>query len=84
MFEAAVYVTLKKGILDPEGKAIKNSLKSQGYDQVEEVTTGKYFLLKIKERDRTAAEEELRQICEKFLVNMVLEDYSFELREVDR
>ncbi len=84
MFEASVYVTLKKGILDPEGKAVKNSLSSMGYDQVEEVKTGRFFLLKLKAQDRATAEEEVRQICEKLLVNVVLEDYTFELREVDR
>lgn len=84
MFEAAVYVTLKKGILDPEGKAVKNSLRSLGYEQVEEVKSGKLFLLKLKTQDRKTAEEEVRQICEKLLVNVVLEDYTFELREVDR
>lgn len=84
MFEAAVYVTFKKGILDPEGKAVKNSLSSLGYEQVEEVKAGKFFLLKLKTQDRATAEEEVRQICEKLLVNTVLEDYTFELREVDR
>jgi phosphoribosylformylglycinamidine synthase PurS subunit len=84
MYEASVYVTFKNGILDPEGKAVRNGLVSLGYDQVEAVKTGRFFLLKINAQDRATAEEEVRQICEKLLVNMVLEDYTYELREVER
>ncbi|HBI27731.1 MAG: phosphoribosylformylglycinamidine synthase subunit PurS [Syntrophaceticus sp.] len=84
MFEASIYVTLKKGILDPDGKAIKQRISSLGFEQVKEISTGKYFLLKVNSQDRTAAEQEVRQICDKILVNLVLEDYTFELREVER
>jgi phosphoribosylformylglycinamidine synthase PurS subunit len=84
LFEASIYVTLKKGILDPDGKAITQRISSLGFDQVQEINTGKYFLLKLNSQDRPSAEQEVRQICEKILVNLVLEDYTFELREVEK
>lgn len=84
MFEASIYVTLKKGILDPDGKAIKQRISSLGFEQVQEINTGKYFLLKLRSQDHASAEQEVRQICEKILVNLVLEDYTFELREVEK
>lgn len=84
MFEASIYVTLKKGILDPDGKAIRQRISSLGFEQVKEINTGKFFLLKLNSQDRTTAEQEVRQICEKVLVNLVLEDYSYELREVEK
>ena len=84
MFEASIYVTLKKGILDPDGKAITQRISSLGFDQVQEINTGKYFLLKLNSQDRASAEQDVRQICEKILVNLVLEDYTFELREVEK
>lgn len=84
MFEAKILVTLKKGILDPQGKAAKNSLLSLGYDQVEQVRVGKYIILTLQTADRAAAEKQVREICEKLLVNLVIEDYTFELQEVER
>ncbi len=83
LFEARIYITLKKGILDPEGKTVKQGLKSLGYDQVEDVKTGKYLILTLKTADRIAAEQEVREMCEKLLVNLVIERYTFELREVE-
>lgn len=84
LFEARIYITLKKGILDPDGKAVKKSLLALGYDQVEELKTGKYFILTLKTADRNAAQEEVREMCDKLLVNKVMEEYIFELREVER
>lgn len=84
MLEARILVTLKKGILDPQGKAAKNSLLSLGYDQVEQVRVGKYIVLTLQTADRAAAEKEVKEMCEKLLVNSVIEEYTFELQEVDR
>ena len=82
MFEARIYVSLKKGILDLEGKTVNQSLKSLGYDQVEDVNTGKYLVLTLSTADRAAAEHAVHEMCEKLLVNKVMEEYTFELREV--
>lgn len=84
MFEARILVKLKKEILDPQGKAAKNSLLSLGYDQVEQVRVGKYIVLTLQTADRAAAEKEVKEMCEKLLVNSVIEEYTFELQEVDR
>ncbi|MGB4503552.1 MAG: phosphoribosylformylglycinamidine synthase subunit PurS [Syntrophaceticus sp.] len=84
LFEARIYITLKKGILDPDGKAIKKGLLALGYEQVEELKTGKYIVLTLKSADRNTAEEEVKEMCDKLLVNKVMEEYTFELREVER
>lgn len=82
MFEARIYVTLKKVILDPQGKAVKNGLLAMGYDRVDDVRVGKYLVLTLKTKDRAGAEREVREMCDRLLANPVIEDYTFELREV--
>ncbi|HHV35028.1 MAG TPA: phosphoribosylformylglycinamidine synthase subunit PurS [Syntrophomonadaceae bacterium] len=82
MFEARIYISLKRGILDLEGKTVNQSLKSLGYDQVEDVKTGKYLVLTLSTADQAAAEQAVQEMCEKLLVNKVMEEYTFELREV--
>lgn len=82
MFRARIYVTLKKGVLDPEGVAVKGALASLGYKKVEEVKVGKYLILSLNHSDRIEAEREVREMCERLLANPVIEDYTFELQEV--
>lgn len=82
MFEAKIYVTLKQVILDPQGKAVKNSLRALGYDQVQDVRVGKYLVLTLETDDRAQAEREVREMCDRLLANPVIEDYEYELREV--
>lgn len=82
MFQARIYVTLKKGILDPQGKAVKGALVKLGYDQVEDVRVGKYLELSLSCSDRGEAEQAVEEMCKRLLVNAVIEEYTFELQEV--
>ena len=77
--KARVTVTLKAGVLDPQGKAIEGALKSLGVEGVASVRQGKVFDIEIATADRTRAEETLRAACEKLLANTVIENYRVEL-----
>ena len=79
MLNAKVYVTLKKGVLDPQGKAVQHSLASIGYGQVEDVRLGKYIEVKLNETDKEKAKAALKEMCEKLLANTVIEDYKFDI-----
>ena len=77
MLNAKVFVTLKKGVLDPQGKAVQHSLGSLGYGNVQDVRLGKYVEVKLDETDRKKAEAQLKEMCEKLLANTVIEDYQY-------
>ncbi len=74
--KARVTVTLKNGVLDPQGKAIVGALGSLGFDGVGSVRQGKVFDVELDTTDRTKAEANLKAMCEKLLANTVIEDYS--------
>lgn len=76
---ARVHVTLKPGVLDPQGKAIANSLRSLGFSGIGEVRQGKVIELTLEETDRTRAREAIEKMCEGLLANTVIEDYRIEL-----
>lgn len=76
---AKVYVTLKKGVHDPQGEAVRHTLASMGYEDVKGVRIGKYIEVELKDEDRAAAEVTLKNICEKLLANVVIESYRFEI-----
>ena len=76
---ARVTVTLKNGVLDPQGQAIQGSLKSLGFDGVGAVRQGKVFDLVLDETDKSAAEPKLKAMCDKLLANTVIENYAIEL-----
>ena len=76
---ARVTVTLKSGVLDPQGKAIEGALKSLGIDGVASVRQGKVFDVELDTADRTRAEETLKAACEKLLANTVVENYRVEI-----
>ncbi|MGN6466852.1 MAG: phosphoribosylformylglycinamidine synthase subunit PurS [Rhizobiaceae bacterium] len=76
MIKARVTVTLKSGVLDPQGKAIEHALGGLGFGGVEQVRQGKVFDLELAGSDRIKAEAELKAMCEKLLANTVIEDYS--------
>jgi phosphoribosylformylglycinamidine synthase len=80
MIKARVTVTLKKGVLDPQGKAIEGALGTLGFDGVSSVRQGKVFDLVLGHDDRAMAEAELKAMCEKLLANLVIEDFSIEIR----
>jgi phosphoribosylformylglycinamidine synthase PurS subunit len=82
VFEARIYVTLKKGILDPQGKAVKGGLDSMGYQGVADVRVGKFLVLTLGSPDRRQAEQSVREMCDRLLANPVIEDYTFEVQEV--
>lgn len=77
--KARVTVTLKNGVLDPQGKAIEGALKSLGVDGVDSVRQGKVFDIELGTTDKAAAEAALKQACEKLLANTVIENYRVEL-----
>jgi phosphoribosylformylglycinamidine synthase subunit PurS len=77
--KARVTVTLKNGVLDPQGKAIVGALGSLGFDGVASVRQGKIFDVEINTKDRAVAEANVKAMCEKLLANTVIEDYAVEL-----
>jgi len=77
--KAKVHVTLKNGVLDPQGKAVQHALGALGFGGVDEVRQGKYIELDLAETDADAAREHVRQMCEKLLANTVIEDYEIEI-----
>ncbi len=79
MIKARVTVTLKNGVLDPQGKAIEGALGSLGFEGIGHVRQGKVFDLEIDGADKTKAEAELKDMCEKLLANTVIENYAIEL-----
>ena len=70
-----VIVTLKKGVLDPQGKAIQQTLIGMGHNNVNEVRQGKYFEIEIDEKDEKKAKIKAEDMCKKLLANLVIEDY---------
>jgi len=74
-----IFVSLKSGVLDPQGKAIEGSLHTLGYNEVREVRAGKYIEIELDAMTSDAAELRIREICDKLLVNPVIEDYRFEI-----
>jgi phosphoribosylformylglycinamidine synthase subunit PurS len=74
-----IFVSLKNGVLDPQGKAIERSLHTLGFSEVQDVRVGKYLELNIDAPSRAAAEAKIRDMCDKLLANTVIEDYRFEI-----
>ena len=70
-----VIVTLKNGVLDPQGKAIQQTLNGMTFDNVTEVRQGKFFEIEINENDQEKAKNTVKEMCEKLLVNLIIEDY---------
>ena len=77
--KAKVHVTLKPGILDPQGRAIQQSLATLGFTSVEEVRVGKFMEVELQETDIAAAEAKIKEMCSKLLANTVIEDYRYEV-----
>ena len=77
--KARVFVTLKTGVLDPQGEAVKRSLGTLGFAGVETVRQGKVIELELAETDAAKAEASIRDMCEKLLANTVIENYSVEM-----
>ena len=77
-----INITLKKGVLDTQGKAIENALnKNLGFEQISQVRQGKVIELEIAENDMQKVEKIIDEICDKLLVNKIIENYSFEVEK---
>ena len=70
-----VIVTLKNGVLDPQGKAIQQTLNGMSFSNVKEVRQGKYFDIEVNENDETKAKSKVEDMCKKLLANLVIEDF---------
>ena len=70
-----VIVTLKNGVLDPQGKAIQQTLNGMSYSEVKEVRQGKYFDIEVNTSDEKNAKVKVEEMCKKLLANLVIEDY---------
>ncbi len=73
-------VTLKKEVLDPQGKVVGQTLKNMGYKNIMSVRQGKYFDIELDETDRNKAKKIAEEICKKLLTNIVIEDYTINLK----
>ena len=71
----SVIITLKKDVLDPQGKVIHQTLDGMGFNDVNEVRQGKYFEIDTKESDPNKAKEKVEEMCKKLLANLVIENY---------
>lgn len=79
--KAKVYVTLKKGVLDPQGKAIGHALESLGFTGIKEVRVGKFFEIELDETVGAPLAAPLKEMAEKLLANTVIEDYRVEVEK---
>jgi phosphoribosylformylglycinamidine synthase subunit PurS len=73
--KVSVIITLKKDVLDPQGKVIHQTLDGMGFNDINEVRQGKYFVIDTKENDKNVAEEKVEEMCKKLLANLVIEDF---------
>ena len=73
-------VTLKKEVLDPQGKVVSQTLKNMGYKNIVNVRQGKYFDIELDETDKEKAKKVAEEICKKLLTNIVIEDYTIDLK----
>tara|TARA_R110002126_G_scaffold288503_1_gene442275 strand:+ start:1493 stop:1735 length:243 start_codon:yes stop_codon:yes gene_type:complete len=79
MIKARVTVTLKNGVLDPQGKAIEGAMSALGFDGLDGVRQGKVFDLQLSGDDKTKAQSDITAMCEKLLANTVIEDYTIDI-----
>ena len=71
----SVIITLKKDVLDPQGKVIHQTLDGMGFDNINEIRQGKYFVIDTKENDPKKAKDKVEEMCKKLLANLVIENY---------
>ena len=81
--KATIYISLKNGVLDPQGKAIENALGQLGFDGVENVRQGKMIELELANTDANQARDRLQEMCEKLLANTVIENYDIRLNDAE-
>ena len=71
----SITVTLKKDVLDPQGKVVQNTLIDMGMDNLKSIRQGKHFEIEVNENDQSKAEKKVDEMCKKLLVNLIIEDY---------
>ena len=76
---AQIHVTLKEGVLDPQGKTVHHALTDLGYDEVLDVNSGKYLEIKVDSASKEEAEIRVREMCERLLANTVIESFCFNI-----
>jgi phosphoribosylformylglycinamidine synthase PurS subunit len=81
LIRAKVYVTLKKGVLDPQGETVRAALQTLGFAGVQDVRVGKFIVVTLNGVSREEASKRVDQMCTKLLANPIIEDYRFELEE---
>ncbi len=81
-FNAKLNVTLRKSVLDPQGQTVLESLHSMGFDQTESLRVGKFFEVRLKAKDEADAKIQIDAMCDKLLINPVIEDYTVELEKI--
>ena len=74
-FKVALHIVPRRGILDPQGKAVADALRTLGFKAVEDVHVGRHIIVEVAARDATAAEKDARAMCERLLANPVTEDF---------
>ena len=77
----AVTVTLKKDVLDPQGNVVDHTLKNMGFKNLNQIRQGKFFEIDIGENDFDKAKDQVKQMCEKLLVNQIIEDFNIKKKE---
>tara|TARA_B110001452_G_scaffold86429_1_gene70609 strand:- start:281 stop:520 length:240 start_codon:yes stop_codon:yes gene_type:complete len=73
--KVSVIITLKKDVLDPQGKIIHQTLDDMGFNNINEIKQGKYFVIDTNETDKKIAEEKVEEMCKKLLANLVIENF---------
>ena len=81
--KATIYISLKNGVLDPQGKAIENALGQLGFNGVNNVRQGKMIELDLADTDATKARKRLQEMCEKLLANSVIENFDIRLNDAE-
>ena len=75
MIKVTVYITLKKDVLDPQGKVVQQTLQNMGMDTLKNLRQGKYFEIDVNENNESKAKNKIEEMCKKLLVNLIIEDF---------
>lgn len=83
MYLVKVYVTYKESVLDPQGEAVKGAVHRLGYQNVSEIRIGKYFEIKVTDRNKESVAAEIEEVCDKLLANVNMETYRYEIIDME-
>ena len=79
--QVKIFITLKNGVVDPQGVTIKGALESLGYQGIANIRLGKYIQMELNSKSREEAEKDVEEMCDKLLANPVIENYKYEISE---